>query len=105
MLISGYVVMLPLAFLFCGPFLSDYQGRVKVILWFSLISVVYMGILYLTDPELRIATLIWAAAWILVSLLGLAAAAFGWHLGPRGKKFFEKIGAFWLKFLEFFLNT
>jgi hypothetical protein len=105
MLVSGYVILMPLAFVFCGPFFRKSTVRLKTISWFSLISVVWMGFLYLTAPELRIQVLIWAGFWILASILGLTAAALGWHLGPRSRKVLERIVGAWMKFLEFWLSS
>ncbi len=105
MLAFGYAILIPLNFVVFGPLFRKSPGRLKLIIWYSVIEAIFVGVLYLTSPAYTISILLLAGLLALTALIGFLASVFGWHLGKRTKKLFERIAGFWLKLLQFFLNT
>jgi hypothetical protein len=103
-LLFEWVISVPLSFLVCGPLFRKLEGRFKVIAWFWGIEAALIAIFYFTTPDHRFSILLVAGALVLTSILGLLAAQFGWHLGPRARKLFESIAGFWIRVVEWVLK-
>ena len=104
-LVFEFVVSLPLSFVFAGPLFRKYVARRMLVTVFSLIQAAVIGITYMTTPDYRIQLVVLTSALSLSTVLGLLAAKFGWHLGRRSKRVFEKVAGFWIKLLNLLLNS
>jgi|LakMenE18May11ns_1017448.scaffolds.fasta_scaffold9710090_2 hypothetical protein len=99
-----WVICVPLSFLFCGPVFRHIKGRIALISWFWCINAAIIAVFYFTTPDFQFAILLVTAIALVTSVLGLLAAKFGWHLGPRTRRLFESIVGFWIRVLEWFVK-
>jgi hypothetical protein len=95
-----WVICVPLSFVFCGPFLRNSESRIAIIAWFGAIEAVIISVFYLTTPEYQFAIVLVTACLLISGLLGLIAAKFGWHLGPKSKKLLESVAGFWWRIFQ-----
>jgi glucan phosphoethanolaminetransferase (alkaline phosphatase superfamily) len=105
LLVFGYVICVPLTFIVWGPLFRKTQGRVQIVFWFSLLISIMVAILYITTPKYLAPIACLAGLLVIAGALGFCASVFGWHLGPKSKRFFEKVAGVWFKLLDIFLNT